>query len=517
MFDEGKFVVREKRGLQRDLALATYKLRRKLEIQFYRVPSSLHAWDEEQAIHVTDWADLFFDLVVVAILFQIGNVLAAELPKNPGRAMVFSIILFLFLMENWGSKVFLRSIFNLGDIYHKFLDLFEGLVTGFLAVHIVSVEKLVSSQENEDTYNYLLAISVIKTVFTMITVSIWIEVHLWSKEDLARMMANRYVREIVLFASPIFASILTSALRIDWRITVSLWYLHTLMIRGTLIFKAFSGISGKHNSLPIHIEYVTHRRAEATMLCLGEGVLQISVTALTEDNVLEHLITYGFAFSILAMLMLTHYQIMPAEPEDTAPRKSRKRGVLYLQFSDSHNFCFFCIGVALKDFLKTLERKDSFKFESFEWLLSIGLIGAFNMMALTKLMHVGPNEIIQNTPREFLLSRLIYWLLRTIVPLAFLLFPFLELNRSWEVMAVASCLSFVLLLINIVDLRNADDARPAEFDVELAKTSPEDLDRDVRRLSRKYGDDVEGLTALCGDLSQAVRTQTSTVFPSQDF
>jgi len=470
------------------LALLSYKLRRKLESELYRVPSPKHGWDDIQAASRTSWADLFFDLVLVAVVFSLGNVLSQEIKSpSPGggieRAFLFVFILFVFFFDNWMTKSHVRSIFNLKDVFHKFTDVLESLVTALLAIHLVSVAEMISSQENKNEYNWLFAITSIKLIYQIVVLSVWMEVFMFSKEPVSVKMARRSLTSSFVPMLPLVAALFTSAFRLDWRITIALWFLSPMLYRLGVLVNTWLRVSNHTNSLPVHVEYLMERSTDFVMVMLGEGILSISTVRIDTNRVIEHICTFCMSFGILAGLLLTHHVIMPREPDDHVLRRSRWRGWFWVQVSMIYNFSFFLLGVSLKDNLSSLRRQKKESYRSFTMVMAVALLSSISFMIIAKLLHIGWAEIVQNTPRRLIKKRVKYWVARILVPLAYLSIPFQDFTESFKNAAIAFGITFVIVSINIFDAAIADDSRPAEFDESLEQTDLDDLEKDFRRLS----------------------------------
>lgn len=107
-------------------------------------------------------------------------------------------------------------------------------------------------------------------------------------------------------------------------------------------------------------------------------------------------------------------------------------------------------------------------------------------MILSKLMHVGPYEIVNNTPKKYLKKRIMYWVARTVLPGLFLFIPGAALKGYYN---AALCLgvTVLLLIVNVGDELQADEYRSAEFDLDLERRSVGELEKDLRRFSVRSG------------------------------
>lgn len=56
---------------------------------------------------------------------------------------------------------------------------------------------------------------------------------------------------------------------------------------------------------------------------LGEGVLQIIITAINDEDLVGHLSSFALAFIILSALQYLDFFVIPFEPDEHGFRKSR--------------------------------------------------------------------------------------------------------------------------------------------------------------------------------------------------
>ena len=301
--------------------------------------------DAEEEHRVT-WLELFFDLVFVASLIQLGNVLADDLTL--GGAVRF-VALFVALWWNWsGTTVFVNRV-AVDDWKHRVLVITQMFAVGSLAVHVP-----VAFEAGELGF----ALSYIAARATL--VAMW--AHARDVVPEARALASRFMGLFLLGIGLWSVSLLVPAPARYW-----LW---ALAIVVEAVGTATPAIRGQFDSSTHgEIEHLQERMALFTIIVLGEGFVK-ATDVLTDSGVSAPSLVYGvLGITIMGAIWWTYF-------DDVADAVVRRDGMWTYVWSYGHAplaAAITAFGVSLKKLLALEGYADAIATDK-AWLLGASVV-----------------------------------------------------------------------------------------------------------------------------------------------
>ena len=75
----------------------------------------------------SDWGELFFDLIYVAMAFKLGDIIADGVEdENYGETALFFFSIYVVMNDAWFSRVTYYSRFYAVGLVHQVVDILEG-------------------------------------------------------------------------------------------------------------------------------------------------------------------------------------------------------------------------------------------------------------------------------------------------------------------------------------------------------------------------------------------------------
>ena len=225
------------------------------------------------------WLELFFDLVYVAILVELGNRLSHDLSW---AGVVQFLFLFIIVWWSWLEKVLYNRYFLNDDIGYRLLTFLYMALMGLMAFNIHEVT-------GSTAVYFLLAYAASKFVMVLMYTRAWNEYPQY------RPMTRIY---IITFAA---AAISWFAIAIFAPTNFLLWALISafgLLIQA--IVPVIQSISNKQSieTPPIKKHFMLHRFGELTIIVLGEFFLIVIITASEREVYLVTMLNFFLLLSI---------------------------------------------------------------------------------------------------------------------------------------------------------------------------------------------------------------------------
>lgn len=311
--------------------------------------------DAEESHRVT-WLELFFDLVFVASLIQLGNVLADDLTwAGAGRF----VALFVLLWWNWsGTTVFVNRV-AVDDWPHRLLVIGQMFAVASLAAHVpVAFEDGIGF-----AVSYLAARAAL--------VGMWLHARRSIPE--ASALADHWVRMLVIGMATWGVSLLVPTPARWW-----LWAL-AMVVEGAgtasrLVRTSFA--TSGHGEL----EHLQERMALFTIIVLGEGFVKATDT-LAEGTLTGEALVFGIlGIAIMSALWWTYF-------DDVADAAVRTEERWLYTWSYAHMplaAAITAFGVSLKKLVDLESFADPIKLDK---ALLLGIAVAVTLLA-TALMDV---------------------------------------------------------------------------------------------------------------------------------
>ena len=225
------------------------------------------------------WLELFFDLVYVAILIELGNRLSHDL-SIPG--LLQFLFLFVIVWWSWLDKVLYNRYFPNDDIGQRLLTFFYMALMGLMAFNIHDVTGSTAS-------NFLLAYAASKFVLVLMYVKVWIQYPQY------RPMTRTY---IVIFS---VGTIAWLAIALFAPTNFILWALVTgigIVLQIVMTIGQSGNNKRSFETPPMKKHYMRHRFGELTIIVLGEFFIKV-ITNSSEREV--HLVTLLYFFLLLSI------------------------------------------------------------------------------------------------------------------------------------------------------------------------------------------------------------------------
>lgn len=340
--------------------------------------------DAEDEERVT-WLELFFDLVFVASLIQLGNVLADDLTwAGAGRFLA----LFVLLWWNWsGTTIFVNRV-AVDDWPHRLLVIGQMFAVGSLAVHVPVAF--------EDGLGFGLSYLAARLAL----VAMWVHAHRAVPE--ARPLANHWIRLLAAGAG-IWAASLFVAPPARWWVWALVVVVEAAGTAAPLVRDSFAR-SG-HGE----IEHLQERMALFTIIVLGEGFVK-ATDSLAGGTPSGSALVYGLlGITIMSALWWTYF-------DDVADAAVRREERWLYTWSYAHMplaAAITAFGVSLKKLVGLESFADPIKLDKALLLaipVAITLLAAALMDLATRPKHFAVNVRHRVVPRVVGAAVVLAWI-----------------------------------------------------------------------------------------------------------
>ena len=257
------------------------------------------------------WLELFFDLVYVAILVELGNRLSHDVSME---GLLQFLFLFVIVWWSWLDKVLFNRSFPNDDLGQRFLVFFYMALMGLMAFNIHDITGSTAAY-------FLLAYATSKLILALMYVKAWRQYPQY------RPMTRIY---IVIFS---VATIAWLAIAMFAPMNFLLWTLVTgvgigLQVILTIILSRDHKLS--FETPPMKEEYMRHRFGELTIIVLGEFFIKV-ITGASEREV--YLVTVLYFFLLLSISMgLWWLYFDHQEHSSLAKRPARTEIWIYIHY-----------------------------------------------------------------------------------------------------------------------------------------------------------------------------------------
>ena len=247
---------------------------------------------------VVDWLELFYDLIYVAALIQLGSSLVHDLTvAGIGRF----VVLFTLLWWAWTGTTFLMNRIEVDDLAHRGLMIAQMLAIGALAV-------LVGDAFGEQSAAFALAYFLIRLSLVLMYARVWRRI------PQARPLAQSFL---------VFNGVSTAL----WLLSVAVPAPGRFWLWGIAFLIDVSWIASPRVRSQVAAAYppdhvhMTERFALFTLIVLGESIIKI-IGSLADHGVAADTLAHGaLAFIIIVALWWTYFDDVADSPivESDAP------------------------------------------------------------------------------------------------------------------------------------------------------------------------------------------------------
>ncbi len=231
------------------------------------------------------WLELFYDLVYVATVIRLGDLLAAELDLRGAARFAF---LFVLVWWNWTGAMFFANRFVADDPMHRWATFAQMFAISALAI-------FADRAFDADGVVFALAYAA----------SRWVLVALYARGGRfaphARPLTDRFVWG---FASGAALWTLSAFTPMPWR--AAIWALALLIEFGTPLTSAARRLYGR---FPPDVAHLRERYALITLIVLGEGFIktQAALAASAGSTGAAGLILAAVAFLVAIAVWWTYF------------------------------------------------------------------------------------------------------------------------------------------------------------------------------------------------------------------
>ncbi len=197
------------------------------------------------------WIELFYDLIYVATLIQLGNCLAKDISAT---GILTFLGLFAPLWVNWTQFTFFNNRFVIDDFTHRALVFVQMFAIGAMGVSVGAVFK-------GDPTAFILSYCVVRAVIVALYIRAWKQVP--EARELAKWNAKGFGFGGILW--------LTSAF-LPWPYVYLAWL---IAIIGDLIVPTTAHSRELELKFPVDILHMTERYGLLTIIVLGEGFVKV--------------------------------------------------------------------------------------------------------------------------------------------------------------------------------------------------------------------------------------------------
>ena len=259
----------------------------------------------------TTWLELFFDLVYVAILVELGNRLSHDL-SLPG--LLQFLFFFVIVWWSWLEMVLFARFFPTDDIGQRLLTFLYMALMGLMAFNI-------HDMTGAGATAFLLAYAASKFVLVL----------MYAKAGSQYPQYRRMTRTFMMFFS--VAGFAWLGIAITAPTDLRLWGLVAGV--GILVQALLPFLQSKFEKLafetpPMKKHYMRHRFGELTIIVLGELFIKVITSASERDVYLVSMLYFILLLSISTSLWWLYFDHQ--EHSTLAKRRSRMEIWIYIHY-----------------------------------------------------------------------------------------------------------------------------------------------------------------------------------------
>ena len=225
------------------------------------------------------WLELFFDLIYVAILVELGNRLSHDISME---GLLQFLFLFFIVWWSWWDKVFYSRFFPNDDIGQRFLVFVYMALMGLMAFNIHDIT-------GSTAVYFLLAYAASKLIIALMYVKAWRQYPQY--RPMTRLYSASFsVGAIAWLAIALFAP--TNFL--VWALVIGVG----IGLQVILTIAQSGNNQSSFEMPPMKEDYMRHRFGELTIIVLGEFFIKV-ITSASEREV--YLVTLLYFFLLLSI------------------------------------------------------------------------------------------------------------------------------------------------------------------------------------------------------------------------
>ncbi|MEM7091771.1 MAG: low temperature requirement protein A [Actinomycetota bacterium] len=327
------------------------------------------------------WLELFFDLIYVAALIQLGDRLADDVSWNGIAAFAGAFVL---LWWTWTGTTAFMNRFAVDDITHRLLSFFQMFAVGNFAVIAATVP---------DNWRTWIALAYIGARLPLLLMYLRAQ-HSVARSEATTTLIRGFGSGLALWALSLLVP--GDARLVVWAVAVAIEF----AIPAFLVRRDSTTATEEINT-PLHDHHFMERYALFTIIVLGETFVK-ALSKIADIGIsLETQVMGGLAFLILIAIWWTYFDdvadahIRSSSALTRTPESTRLVWV-YTHLPLAGGITAF--GVAAKKIVGVESFSDAFK-DSYLWLL-IGAVGVVLLcVAVLDLVTASPHYAIEAPER----------------------------------------------------------------------------------------------------------------------
>ncbi len=236
--------------------------------------------DEQRRV---GWLELFYDLVFVATLIELGNLLSNDVSV---QGFFQFVLLFIPVWWTWAGITFFTNRFLIDDLLHRLMILGQMLALASMAI---SIQGAFDNLGNQFVMAYVLARSMLVLLY----------VRSWLVIEEVRPLVSGYISGFSLGIVAWLVSLL-----FDGTLQYALWTVGVLIELGTPFTPHMEKWQMKY--VP-HLEHMVERYGIFSIIVLGESFLKIIDSQAGQVLSLEQVLTGALIFLIASSIWWLYF------------------------------------------------------------------------------------------------------------------------------------------------------------------------------------------------------------------
>lgn len=332
-------------------------------------PVLAHDWGRADRHRKVDWAELFSDLVLVAVALQMSSAVKYDFSWETLATVSTS---YLLVFSSWTHMAAFVSRFPQSHLVYKGMTMI--FFCGMLAMALFT-----------DTWHELLRVRRGFTIGRIATVVSVAGLYLIYAAFLPRV--RQFALRHMLALVPVIG-LLIASMFVPQRWLVLVLWLASYLVEFFLSFFVFSRkvVSGHVVAVPVDIGHIAERFGLLIMIVLGESILgQVLADRLQTAKFLFHVV---FGVTIAYTVHVVYFESQPFIASLHAMRRSRYAGRLFFQAHAVLSLCCILLGAGLK--ISLLHAEDSHANRLKEtWLVGGCLTACLAVTMIIRMSHRG--------------------------------------------------------------------------------------------------------------------------------
>jgi len=224
------------------------------------------------------WIELFYDLIFVATIIVLGNVLAHDLSW---RGVGLYALLFVPVWWSWSGMMFLFNRYIADDPLQRVLVLAQMFAIGLLATQV-------GGAFEEQSAGFAAAYAAVRTMLLLLYLRVW-----WLDPE-SRPLARGY---LVGFGSAWLLWLASLALPTPWRFGI--WGVAMVV---ELLIPLYPAMRRMQHRWPIDLHHLQERFALLTLIVLGESFIKVIAGLVGHPLTADSLLLSAVAFVVVGAL-----------------------------------------------------------------------------------------------------------------------------------------------------------------------------------------------------------------------